>query len=405
MSEAGNTQNFQLPHIVLSGMQNEAVDKIVDWYKVPINPRDVRSNIFYLAGYAGTGKTSIVAFIMDALGFSYSDVCFGTYTGKAALVLSDNIGQKVSTIHSLCYELVDDFLNEKSNKVEMVFQFRKNSPVKKSKLLVLDEVSMVNKDIMADLLKFGVKILVLGDPFQLAPVEGDAYFNEEYTPDFFLTEIHRQALENPIIMLSQQVRLGNRIAFGQYGDSVLKISYDDATSDLWLQADQVIVGTNKTRRSRNNWFRQELGYTEKNSKFPVVGDRLICLRNRWDDGMVNGMMLVATSDANVAHDRESFKLSFAQDSNSDDKLRFTNMNCSSSEVLGGIKLRMPYWEQKKLVNIDYSYAITCHKSQGSQYDDVLFEDEGFGSWLNDNTYYRHLYTAMTRTAKNLIIVE
>lgn len=389
-----------MSNIRLSAMQSEAVDSIVSWYKKPVR----ENQLFYLAGYAGSGKTTLVSFVLDALGISDSEVCFATYTGKAAMVLSQKTDKDVSTIHSLCYELVDENLDEKSNRVNMVWKLRSQSPLRNAKLLVLDEVSMVNKDMMKDLLHFKCKVLVLGDPFQLPPVDGDAYFHEEYEPDFFLTEIHRQALENPIIWLSQQVRNRKNIAFGKYGDSVVKMHSADAATELWTEADQVIVGTNKTRRHINGWFREVMGFESKNSRFPVIGDRLICLRNRWDDGLVNGMIMTAASDAKVAKDRESFVLSFTvQDGN--ETVKFTDMNCSSAEVLGGIKLNMPFQQQKKLVSVDYGYAITCHKAQGSQYNDVLFLDEGFGRWTQDNTYYRHLYTAITRAAENLIILE
>lgn len=392
----------ETPKINLTAMQLQAVDKITSWFKLPVK----KNQVFYLAGFAGTGKSSSVPFIMDALGISYGEVCFATFTGKAALVLSEKTGNTVSTIHSICYELVEDTMDTKTQIVNMVWKIKSNSPLKKAKLLVLDEVSMVNKEMMADLLKFGCKVLVLGDPFQIPPVEGDAYFHEGYQPDYFLTEIHRQALENPIIWLSAQVRNGKDIVNGHYGDTVVKMPYNDAPEELWKQADQIIVGTNKTRRTLNNWFREVLGYDKINSKFPVTGDRLICLRNRWDDGLVNGSMMTATTNALVAYDRESFKLDFdTMESSSGAKTRFTEMNCSSAEVLGGIKLKMPYWEQKKLLSVDYGYAITCHKSQGSQYNDVVFVDEGFGRWLDDNTYYRHLYTAITRAAEHLIILE
>lgn len=390
-----------LPNINLTGAQQEAIDKITLWYKFWGNNKNVEHQVFYLAGYAGTGKSTLVPFIIDALGLDYSDCCFATYTGKAALVLSNKIGRKVSTIHSLCYKLVDDYQDKETNKIHMFWEVRDDSPIKESKLLILDEVSMVSRDMMIDLLKFNVMVLVLGDPFQLAPVEGDAYFHEKFEPNFMLTEIHRQALENPIIYLSKQVRECKDINLGSYGDTVIKIPYHDVPEDYWRQADQVIVGTNKMRRTLNNWFRDLYGYTKLNSKFPVPGDKLICLKNRWDDGLINGMFLNVTEKAKVSSDRESFKLSFTNDEN----VAFTDVECSSSEVLGGIKLRMPYYRQKKLLNVDYGNAITCHKSQGSQYDDVIFVDEGFGRWMNDNTYYRHLYTAITRTSNNLVIAE
>lgn len=390
----------QLPNINLTGSQQEAVEKIALWYKFWGNPKN-HNQVFYLSGYAGTGKSTIVPFIIDAIGIEYSDCCFATYTGKAALVLKNKIGRKVSTIHSLCYKLVDDYQDKETQKVHMTWTIRDDSPVKESKLLILDEVSMVSKSMMEDLLKFNVKVLVLGDPFQLPPVDGDAYFHQNYQPDFMLTEIHRQALENPIIYLSKQVRECKDIDFGAYGDNVIKMHYHDVPEEYWKQADQVIVGTNKMRRTLNGWFRDLYGYTKLNSKFPVPGDKLICLKNKWEDGLVNGMILTANSKARVATDRESFILDFT----SDEGVDFTGIKCSSSEVLGGIKLRTPYYEQKKMLNIDYGNAITCHKSQGSQYNDVIFVDEGFGRWMDDNTYYRHLYTAITRTVNNLVIAE
>lgn len=392
---------FKKPNIVLSDVQQKVVDSITKWHKKSVK----ESQIFYLAGYAGSGKTSLVPFIVESLGIDLSQVSFGTYTGKAAMVLSEKMDIPVHTIHSLCYELVEDFMDANTNRVQMVWKLKEKSPLYSAKLLVLDEVSMVSKPMMEDLLKFKCKVLVLGDPFQLPPVDGDAYFHEGYKPDFFLTEIHRQALENPIIMLSKQVREGHKIRNGTYGDKVIKMPYSDAPAEYFLEADQVIVGTNKQRRELNLWFRKELKFMEKNSVFPVIGDRLICLRNRWDDGLVNGMTLKSTSDAKVAYNRESFIVSFQQDSGDESNIPFTDMKCSSSEMLGGVKLTMPYHEQKKLVQLDYGYAITCHKSQGSQYDDVLFVDEHFGSWLDDNTYYRHLYTAITRAADHLIILE
>lgn len=389
-----------LPNINLTGAQQEVVDKIAFWYKFWGNAKN-ENQVFYLAGYAGTGKSTIVPFIIQALGIEYSDCCFATYTGKAALVLQNKIGRKVSTIHSLCYQLVDDYQDRETNKIHMTWKLRDDSPVKDSKLLILDEVSMVSKSMMLDLLKFGVKVLVLGDPFQLSPVDGDAYFHENYEPDFMLTDIHRQALENPIIYLSKQVRECKDIKLGSYGNNVIKMPYNDVPEDYWRQADQVIVGTNNMRRILNGWFREMQGFTKLNSKFPVPGDKLICLKNRWEDGLVNGMILTAKSKAKVSTDRESFRLDFVTDEDVD----FTDIECSSAEVLGGIKLKMPYFKQKKLLSVDYGNAITCHKSQGSQYGDVIFVDEGFGRWVNDNTYYRHLYTAITRTVNNLVIAE
>ena len=382
-------------NVVLSDQQSEAVSRVSLWYAKPV----YQSQIFYLAGYAGTGKTTIIPYILDELGINESEVCFATYTGKASLVMSASLGEPVSTIHSLCYELRSAHLDEDTGKVDMRWRLRKESPLKLAKLLILDEVSFVNTEMMRDLKSFCTKILVLGDPFQLMPVEGDAYFHEGYQPDFFLTEIHRQALENPLIWLSMQVRNRNEIGFGQYGNAVTKIHRNQVQDHQFLEAEQIIVGTNETRRNLNQWYRNQFDRTDP---FPCIGDRLICLRNRWDDGLVNGMMLEATSIGRPANN-EVFKLSFETCDKLSESRSYKDMKCSTAELLNrksGLSLK----RQRELVSIDYGYAITCHKAQGSQYKSVLFLDENFGKWSSDNTYYRHLYTAITRAAETLVIV-
>ena len=394
---------MKLPNITLTTQQTEAVEKIVMWYHF-WNPGKKVGNdqIFYLSGYAGTGKTTIVPFVMDGLNIDPSQVVYGTFTGIAARVLSEKSGKVVSTVHSLCYELVDEIPDEKTGKVELVWRLRKNSPAASAKLIVLDEVSMLSKAMMTDLMSFGVPILCFGDNFQLDAIDGDSYFNTR-EPDFFLSEIHRQSLENPIIWLSKHVREGNDVDFGSYSDSVHKIPRGDATEEMWLDASQVICGTNKTRRACNRWFRDALGYSDVNSIFPVTGERMICLKNRWDSGLVNGSQLIVTANAKVSADREKFKLSFTtMDGNTE--LKFTNLECSAHEIHGRPS-SLPWWEVKKLLPVDYAYTATTHKMQGSQCERVLFIDEGFGRWANDNTYYRHLYTSITRAVSGLIIIQ
>jgi exodeoxyribonuclease-5 len=262
---------------------------------------------------------------------------------------------------------------------------------------------MLSKPMMEDLKSFGVPILTLGDSFQLPSIDGDSYFHENYPVDFFLTEIHRQSLENPIIWLSKHVREGNDIDFGTYGDGVMKIRHSDATEEMWLGASQLICGTNKTRRACNTWFRDALGHSDINSIFPVKGEKIMCLKNRWAAGLVNGMVLDVTENAKVASDREQFKLTFNV-KDGDKIIPFKNIGCSAHEILGK-KSGLPWWEQKKLLPVDYAYAATTHKMQGSQCDKVVFIDEGFGRWLKDNTYYRHLYTSITRAVSGLIILQ
>ena len=99
-----------------------------------------------------------------------------------------------------------------------------------------------------------------------------------------LTQIHRQAEDNPIIRLSQIVRSGGELPEGQYGETrVVRRAAIDAAQVL--AADQVLVGVNRTRRAYNQRMRALNGFAEP---LPAQGDRLVCLRNDRTKGLING---------------------------------------------------------------------------------------------------------------------
>ena len=118
---------------------------------------------------------------------------------------------------------------------------------------------MVDEELGRDLLSFGTPVLVLGDPAQLAPVKGGGFFTEA-EPDVMLTEVHRQARDDPIIRLSMIVREGERArATASYGESRVISPRATSTASAVLAADQVLVGLNKTRRAYNARIRELLG--------------------------------------------------------------------------------------------------------------------------------------------------
>src|SRR6202035_4167275 len=98
------------------------------------------------------------------------------------------------------------------------FELWDDAPASEAKLIVIDECSMVDAELGRDLLSFRAPLLVLGDPAQLPPVQGGGFFTDA-EPDAMLTEVHRQAQDDPIVRLSMQVREGQRLSFGEYGMS------------------------------------------------------------------------------------------------------------------------------------------------------------------------------------------
>ena len=123
---------------------------------------------------------------------------------------------------------------------------------------MIDECSMVDAELGRDLMSFGVPVLVLGDPAQLPPVQGGGFFTDA-EPDAMLTEVHRQAQDDPIVRLSMQVRDGERLTLGEYGltSVVRRADFDPQRA---LETDQILVGRNATRRAYNARMRERRGF-------------------------------------------------------------------------------------------------------------------------------------------------
>ncbi|MCB1448052.1 MAG: ATP-dependent RecD-like DNA helicase [Rhizobiaceae bacterium] len=372
-----------------STQQDEALRAVSRWLKEP------RSQVFRLFGYAGTGKTTLARHFAEEVD---GDVLFAAFTGKAAQVLRSRGASNAKTIHSLIYrpkgeEEVEDEVTGKTS-VSPMFSINRQSPVARAKLIVIDECSMVDEALGKDLLSFGTKVLVLGDPGQLPPVSGGGFFTE-HEPDYLLTEIHRQARDNPIIELAMHVREGKEIMLGNYGTAQV-IGRQDVTQDLVLGADQVLVGTNKTRRRYNQRLRELKGFP---NGYPSAGDKLVCLRNDQVKGLLNGSLWQVMSSSKETTKPGINLLVRPEDDDMDRGAAKIKLLKAAFEDVDG---EIPWSMRKRYDEFDYGYALTVHKAQGSQWNDVVLFDE---SWAFRDTRERWLYTAITRAAETLTIVK
>src|SRR5215471_14743841 len=219
--------------------QNEALKLVADWLKAKPGTNGT-PQVFRLFGYAGTGKTTLAKYIADE---ADDEVKFAAFTGKAASVMRGKGCRGASTIHSLIYRA------RESGEEIPSFDLWDEAPASKAGLIIIDECSMVDAELGRDLLSFGVPVLVLGDPAQLPPIQGGGFFTEA-KPDAMLTEVHRQAQNDPIVRLSMDIRAGRRLATGQYGETQV-VARGDLDPKRVLGADQVLVGRNVTRRAYN----------------------------------------------------------------------------------------------------------------------------------------------------------
>src|SRR6201997_1847359 len=210
--------------------QDAALKAVAKWLKARPG-KNGTPQVFRLFGFAGTGKTTLARHVAEGVD---GEVKFAAFTGKAALGVRNKGCDGASPIHSLIYRARESGVEQPS------FELWDDAPASKAKLIVIDECSMVDAELGRDLLSFGVPVLVLGDPAQLPPIQGGGFFTDA-EPDAMLTEVHRQAADDPIIHLSMAVREGEWLEPGRYGESevVRKSALDPKRV---LAADQVLIG-------------------------------------------------------------------------------------------------------------------------------------------------------------------
>ena len=445
----------------LSDLQAEGVRKIARWYATRDKP------FFYLAGFAGTGKSTILPDIIEECGLTPSQVAFCAPTGKAAKVMMQKFKAQgwdvtATTIHKLIYRkpgeaaerirqelkaaedevaahsasiiretaLGNDVsalrellaLAEKRESVAaaklkkaiqdrksgLTFEYNEESMVRTRRLVVVDEASMVSEEIARDLLSFGIPVLAIGDPGQLPPVSDKPGFTQ-HTPDHFLTEIHRQAADNPIIWLSAEIRAGRRPGHGEYGGLVKIISRrnDNVTTDLTRDL-QVICGTHKTRWALTSKIRRALGYVGPEKNAPQENEPVIITRNsRQHPALVNGSIVYCTESVpGLTPGEEFFPMRFQDEDGVDYALSILQAPFEEHEFQKLHAATIPdkqLWDaRKKYQHADFGWVLTCHKSQGSQWDEVVVHDES-RSFRDESD--RWLYTAVTRAAERLTVVS
>ncbi len=386
----------------LSPDQAEALKQIGAWYKGRTAP------FLTLGGYAGTGKTTLIAYLRQALRQHDEDsrVAFCAFTGKATRVLDQRLrdqkvprkGDSVSTIHALIY-------NVKVDKQGAVTGWTKREELE-CDLIIVDEASMVDETIWQDLLSFEIPVLAVGDHGQLPPI--NSAFNLMANPQLRLEKIFRQAETSPIIEVATLARTSGLIPVQDYGNGVVKLARSSSETGQVVQELLenyspdllVLCGYNHTRVKLNEAIR---GYRDYLSSEPAIGDYVVCLRNDRKNKLYNGMTgtIRHISPADNDPERQWYyaSIDFENEANSYEgniwRAQFGAKETSSQIPLGPDKTPGNLF--------DFGYALTVHKAQGSQARKVLVFEERF-SKMSDDDWRRWLYTAVTRATEELVIV-
>ncbi len=381
----------------LSTDQEYALNTLLKWFK----KEDKR--FITLGGYAGTGKTTLISFFTKNI---LSDnkklkIAFCSYTGKAVQNLKNKLQENellkwkdtISTIHGLIYEPIE------SSHGEIIGWLKKEDV--EFDLIIVDEASMLDEQIWADLLSYNIPIIAVGDHGQLPPIKGK--FNLMQKPQLILEKIHRQAESNPIIRISEKVRKTGNIESGEYSGKVAKYLLNDSytgsiSNDLlegYTEDTLILCGYNNTRTKLNQFIRTNMGFE---SQYPEPGDRVICLRNNHKKAIYNGML--GTIQRIITHDKDWYDVEILMDDLAKPYIGL---------IYGpqfGASTGINFTKDRKLALkgdlFDFGYALTVHKAQGSQAKRVILFEERFKQ-MDDEMWRRWLYTGITRAEEELYV--
>lgn len=414
----------------LSKDQSDALECLMGWWK------SQTSSLITLGGYAGCGKTTIISIFRELLYKEQPDlrVAFCAFTGKAASVMKHKLYKNINrdilksdiigTVHSLMYVPETDDNNE-------IVGWHKVTKIDYD-LIIVDEASMISKQMFDDLSSFKIPIIAVGDHGQLPPIDA-VKFNLMDDPIIKLETLHRFAEKDGLIKASMMARIDGYIPFGKLNDQVFKVTPKDPLIGRFVREKMgkfddsiMLCGFNKTRIKMNRLIRNRIFNNIDDDL--VNHDRVVCLKNNRNaegcaiyNGMI-GEVISKTSysgayDVKIKFPEEQFpykgviskdfckeKPDFSQFIIYKD-LRMLRKAKGVTDYLSVGSIIKTERQKIYLDNFDYGYCITVHKSQGSEWGNVVVLEEKSPYWSEGDMWRRWLYTAVTRARDRLLIVS
>lgn len=378
----------------LSAEQDRAVQACHIWYKKKL------SFGFYLAGPAGSGKTSIA----KKLASLADNPQFCAYTGRAALQLTKK-GCPAKTLHQLLYRPETSYDGEVSF---VAREWDEDHPLWHCDLLLIDEASFVPNAMADRILRTGKPYLLIGDPYQLPPPTGGGALIANQKPDFLLTEIHRQGQDNPVLQLATKIREGRGLSANFVVRSPRAFAAENALKILETMkkkapegaSHMLLAGLRETVRAINENSRKD------RSKLLEVNEPVLCLRNNHDVGMMNGSIWMSETEideAELSFDEEKkviYPAAVSLVSTDFENFRIKNAGLDVTPMMG---IDPESGWRGRGIPCDYGYGRTVHKAQGDEaYSGVVIDESSM--WRGEERQ-RWLYTAVTRFTHEVKIVS
>ena len=362
-----------------------------------------------------THNTTVVKAVIQSLPHinPETDVVYTSFTGKAVQVLQSKGNHNVSTLHKLLYEHVmmpdGSFISTKKSHINY-------------KVVIVDEISMVPKKLLDDLMSHNVYVIALGDPMQLLPVSKDQANGLLDRPHVFLDQIMRQAAESEIIQLTMKIRNGDPIPYTK-GKEVMVLKKTDLNEGMLAWADMTLCATNKTRNLMNTTIRKMKGFEK-----PIEeGEKVICLQNYWRKIAEGSEAPLINGTIGYIHNifEQEYRIPrwvgvqdnsipvLTADFSSEDGDKFGLLDLDKTNLITGQPYLTPEQNYKMFTNkkthgiiphsFAYGYCITTHRAQGSSWNKVLVIEENFP--FDKEEHKRWLYTSCTRPSEKLVLIR
>ncbi len=369
------------------------------------------SGLLLITGGPGTGKTTILNGILNLYSQMGLKVVLAAPTGRAAKRLTEVTGEEASTIHRLLEAGIDPHTGK------MFFAKDEENPLKADAVIV-DEMSMVDIQLLSSLLRAipsGKRLILVGDPDQLPPVGPGFPFSDclrsNVLPSVRLTEVFRQAQESLIVMNAHRINCGqmpelrdrSRDFFflpcrseEEVAQTVAGLCTTRLPQKMGIPSDQIQVLTPTRKGAVGTWGLNGLLQsrlnppqpTKKERKFGEFsfreGDRVMQIRNNYD-------IMWKTCDSNT----------IGTGIFNGDIGIITAIDFSEETITVVFDGREAQYDFAQLNELEPAYAMTVHKSQGSEYRAVVLCAWNGSPYLLSRSV---LYTAVTRAKELLIVV-
>jgi len=442
--------------IKLTPTQKIAADQVLACCRGERTDSTLEIQLALLTGPAGSGKTTTLKYILDELE-EIGSVCVLAPTGMAALRASRVTGRAASTIHRWLYR-VDMEHWILTGEMRFVRRTEETLNIPTSGVVIVDEWSMVSKELQKDLFatasEHNLTVVGVGDPFQLPPVEKGGWgqvvaspFDVPVTVHANLTEVMRQALQSPIIRAATCVREGKAAEGLAILREIPKSRLVETAAAITARGGAVIVNRNITRQTLNTLIRTSYGWGQQSLQ---PGERLICLKNDYLLGVMNGQAVMFerfTHPAEQVHVTGSHKdpnqfpgglhtfigavvgglqvilcldlVAGGEKSQFWDLQRAAEAYATKYRIGTGRKVHFervgPYGSAKMddtselfipapLLQATLGWAVTAHKMQGSEAPEVMVIIEPTIR-MNEESGRRWLYTAITRAQESCVYAQ